>query len=62
MAQLDTPKAVARLQLSFVANIVLPLWLRMAELLPGLHEPLENLQVSKYLAPPSRIRGPGLVL
>ncbi|RYG50213.1 hypothetical protein EON67_05690 [archaeon] len=43
MANLDTPLQCARLQLSFVSNIVLPLWRSVSELLPGLAEPLANL-------------------
>lgn len=44
MASLDTPLACARLQLSFVSNIVQPLWHRLADLLPGLEAPLGHLQ------------------
>ena len=49
MAALDTPLACARLQLSFVSNIVQPLWQRVAELLPGLDTPLANLQAVRDL-------------
>ena len=49
MAALDTPLAEARLQSSFVANIVLPLWARLGELLPGLSEPLANLGVVREM-------------
>jgi len=47
MAALDTPLQCARLQHSFVKNIVLPLWQRVAELLVNLSEPMENLNGSR---------------
>jgi hypothetical protein len=49
MASLDTPIACARLQLSFVSNIVLPLWQRVADLLPGMAEPVSNLNASRLM-------------
>jgi high affinity cGMP-specific 3',5'-cyclic phosphodiesterase 9 len=58
MAALDTPLQCARLQLSFVANIVLPLWQRVAELLPGLGEPLSNLQSARLWFEAEVSKGP----
>ena len=49
MATLDTPLQCARLQHSFVSNIVLPLWLRVSDLLPGLAEPVANLQSARAM-------------
>jgi GAF domain-containing protein len=49
MASLETPLQMARVQLSFIGNIVLPLWQRVSELLPGLQEPVQNLQSTKML-------------
>ena len=51
MASLDAPLAGARVQLSFVTNVLLPLWQRVAELLPGpaMDEPLANLDATRRL-------------
>jgi GAF domain-containing protein len=49
MASLDTPLPCARLQLSFVSNIVLPLWQRVSDLLPGLEEPVSNLASARTM-------------
>lgn len=47
MAELDTPSQVAKLQLSFIDNVVLPLWEAVSELLPGLRDPLDNLYANR---------------
>lgn len=49
MANLDTAMACSKLQQSFVANIVIPLWQRVSDLLPGLGEPLYNLNASRLM-------------
>ena len=48
MGSLDTQLACARVQLSFVSNIVLPLWQRLSELFPDqLIVPLRNLHAMR---------------
>lgn len=44
MQALDLPLSACRLQLSFITNIVMPLWQRVADVLPGLDQPLANLE------------------
>ena len=51
MAAIEEPLAGARVQLSFVTNVLMPLWQRMAELLPGpaMDAPLANLAAARRL-------------
>jgi hypothetical protein len=44
MEGLHAARAQAKLQVGFYANVVLPLWRGLADVLPGLGEPCANVE------------------
>jgi len=46
MQGLHAPRAQARLQVGFYGNVVLPLWRGLAATLPGLEEPVANVEAA----------------
>ena len=59
MACLGTPLAAHKTQLSFVDNVMAPLWKGMAALLPGLDTPLSNIRANRahYAVQIERLQG-----
>lgn len=59
MACLGTPLAAHKTQLSFVDNVMAPLWTSLAALLPGLNTPLANIRANRahYAVQIERLQG-----